>query len=152
MIQEFRFTNIDETRNCFLKKIEWTELMSRKHKKVCITVNYIEQLPILASTTTGCISTSVFASLLNIPIGIASSAIGLKFCAVAAGIKKYQSIIKKKRKKHYKEVLLAKSKLNNIEVLNCRALIDSNIGHDEFVLIKNVLKRIWRYERRNPKL
>ena len=37
-------------------------------------------------------------------------------------------------------VLLAKSKLNSIEVLISKKLIDSNISHDEFVLINNVLK------------
>ena len=42
--------------------------------------------------------------------------------------------------KHYKIVLLAKSPLNRINVLISRALNDSNISHDEFVLINNVLK------------
>ena len=37
-------------------------------------------------------------------------------------------------------VLLAKSKLNSIEVLICNALIDSVISHDEPVLINNGLK------------
>ena len=37
--------------------------------------------------------------------------------------------------------MLAKSKLNNIEVLNSKALIDSNVSHDEFVLINSVLKK-----------
>ena len=69
-----------------------------------------------------------------------SSAIGLKICAITAGIKKYKSIIKKKKKKHDKIVLLAKSKLNSIEVLISKVLIDSYINHDEFVLINNVLK------------
>ena len=68
------------------------------------------------------------------------SAIGLKICAMAAGIKMYKSIIKKKKKKHDKIVLLAKSKLNNIGVLISKALIDSNISPDEFVLINNVQK------------
>ena len=36
-------------------------------------------------------------------------------------------------------VLLAKSKLNSIEVL-IKALIDSVISHDDFFLINNVLK------------
>ena len=40
--QEFRLKNIDETRNSFLEEIEKTELMSRKHKNVCTTLNYIE--------------------------------------------------------------------------------------------------------------
>ena len=60
------------------------------------------------------------------------SAIGLKVCAIVAGIKKYESIIMKKKKKHDKIALLAKSKLNSIEVLISKALIDSNISHDDF--------------------
>ena len=51
--QEFRLRNIDETRNYFLKEIEKNELMSKKHKKVCTNLNYIENFLILASTITG---------------------------------------------------------------------------------------------------
>ena len=91
--------------------------MSRRYNKVCATPNYIEHFLILASTITGCISISAFATLLGIPIWIASSAIGLKLCVIAAGIKKYQPIIKKKKKNHDKTASLAKSKLNSIEVL-----------------------------------
>ena len=42
--------------------------------------------------------------------------------------------------RHDKIVLRAKSKLNDIEVLISKVLIDSNISYDEFVLINNVLK------------
>ena len=38
-----------------------------------------------------------------------------------------------KKKEHDKIVLLAKTKLNNAEVLIYKVLIDSNIGRDEFV-------------------
>ena len=138
--QEFRLKNIDETRNYLIEEINRNELMSKKHKKVCTTLNYIEHFLILASTITGCISISAFVSLLGIPIGITNSAIGLKICAITVGIKKFKSIIKKKKKKHDKIVLLAKSKLNSIEVLISKALIDSVISHDEFVLINNVQK------------
>ena len=138
--QEFRLKNIDETRNYLIEEINRNELMSKKHKKVCTTLNYIEHFLILGSTITGCVSISAFASLVGIPIGIASSTIGLKICVITAGIKKYKSIIKKKKKKHDKIVLLAKSKLNSIEVLISKALIDSVISHDEFVLIHNVPK------------
>ena len=60
---------------------------------------------------TGCVSTSAFASLVDILIGITSSAIGLTICPITAGIKKYKSIIKKKKKekKHDQVVLLAKT-------------------------------------------
>ena len=106
--------------------------MSRKHSKVCATRNYIERFLILASTTTWRISISAFVSLFRIPIGITSSAIGLQICAIAAGVKMYNSRINKKEKKHDKIVLLAKCKLNSIEVLLSQSLIDSVISHDEF--------------------
>ena len=138
--QEFRLKNIDKTKYYFLEDIKQNELMSRKYKKLCTTLNYIEHFLILASTITGCISISAFASLLGIPIGITSSAIGLKICAITAGIKKYKSIIKKKKKKHDKIILLAKSKLNSIEVLISKTLIDSVISHDKFVLTNNIQK------------
>ena len=115
--------------------------MSKKHRKVCATLIYIEHFLILASIISGCVSMSAFASLIGIPIKITSSAIGLKICAIGiyAGIAKYESIIKKK--KHDQIALLAKSNLNSIEVLLPRALIDSNIKYDELVLINNVLKK-----------
>ena len=50
-------------------------------------------------------------------------------------------MIEKKKKKHHKIVLLAKSKLNSIQVLISKALIDWVISNDEFVLINNVLKK-----------
>ena len=56
--------------------------MSRKHKKVCTTLYYIEHFLILASTITECISISAFACLLGISIGITAAAIGLKTCAI----------------------------------------------------------------------
>ena len=42
--------------------------------------------------------------------------------------------------------MLAKSKLNIVDVLIFKALIDSNISYDEFVLINNMLKE--RYNMR----
>ena len=50
-------------------------------------------------------------------------------CAITAGMKKYHSIIKKKQDK---TVLPAKSTLHSIEILISKALIDSNICHDNF--------------------
>ena len=71
MTQEFRFKNIDETRNYFLKEIDQNELMSRKDKKLWTTQNFIEHFLILAFTIIVSISISAFASLLGVPIEIA---------------------------------------------------------------------------------
>ena len=116
MSQEFNLKHIDETRNYFLEEIKQNKLMRRQHKMACTTLNYIENFFILASTIIGFISISTFTFSIGIPIGITSFSIGLKICAITAGIKKYKSVIKK--------ILLAKSKLNSIESLISEALID----------------------------
>ena len=61
MKQEISFT-------IFLKEMEQNELMGRKHKKVCATLNYIEHFLILDSAITGSISIFSFFFLLDIPI------------------------------------------------------------------------------------
>ena len=73
---------------------------------------------ISTSAISGCVSIPVFASI-----------VGGKICGITAGIKKYQSIIKK---------------LNYIEVFISKPLIDSYINHDEFVSVDNVLRNILR--------
>ena len=78
--------------------------MTKKHKRVCTILNYIEHFLFIASAITGCVSISSFASLLGIPIGITSSVIVVMICAITAGIKKPKSVIKKK-KKHDKILL-----------------------------------------------
>ena len=50
--QEFRLKSIDKTRTYFLEEIKQNQLMSKKHKMVSTTINYIEQFPVLASTFT----------------------------------------------------------------------------------------------------
>ena len=116
--------------------------MSKKHQKVYRVLNYIEHLLILVSIVTGCISNFDFASLVSIPIAVTSPAVGLKICVITSGIKKHKSVLKETRK-HNKILLLAKSKLNGIEGLTSKALIDSYISYDEFVLKKNVLKETY---------
>ena len=102
--KKFRLKNVNKTRNYCLEEIEQNELMTRKRKKVCTTLSYIEHFLILASTITEYLSIYAFASLLGIPsfaitsyelLIITSSAIGLKICAITAGVKKCKSIITK---------------------------------------------------------
>ena len=77
--QEHRLKNIDETRNYFLEEIK-KKIMSKKLKKACTTVNYIEHFLILASNT-GWILISEFTYLISVSIEITSSSIELRICA-----------------------------------------------------------------------
>ena len=76
--QEFRLKNIDETMIYFSEEIEQNELISRKQKKLCATLTYIELFLILASAVTECNSISASPSLFGIPIKVTSSAIEKK--------------------------------------------------------------------------
>ena len=53
--QEFRLKNIGETRKYLIGEINRNELISKKHKKIWITLNYIQHFLILACTITGCV-------------------------------------------------------------------------------------------------
>ena len=60
--------------------------MNNMHKNVCKILNCIEHL--LASVVTVCVSISAFSSLVGILVGIASSPVWIKVCAIIALIKK----------------------------------------------------------------
>ena len=86
------------------------------------------------------LSISAFASLVCVPVEISSSAVGIHVCAITAGIKKYKSIIKKKKKEHDKIVLLGKAKLDAIEDLVSKSLIDSFISQEDFLSVNKLLR------------
>ena len=60
-------------------------------------------------------------------------------CTVTAGISKYKSFIKKKKMEHDKIVLLGKEKLDTLKGLIFKAVIDSYMSHNKFVLVNNIL-------------
>ena len=75
--------------------------MSEKHKKFCRALS-------ICSVLSCCVSVFAFASLVGLPIVIASSAVGLTIFALTSGIRKYKSVIKKKRKRYNEIVFLTK--------------------------------------------
>ena len=54
-----------------------------------------------------------------------------------------------KKKKHDKILVLVKSKLNSIEILIFQALIDMEIGHEDFITIS---KEKYKYEKMKDNL
>ena len=61
-----------------------------KSTKKLVRLEIIEH-QLIASSVTGCVSIFVFASLVCIPVVIASSAIGIKSFSINTGIQKYKS-------------------------------------------------------------
>ena len=75
-------------------------MISKKHKKGFTALNYIEHFLVLAFVITECLFISDSTSLVGIPISFTNSTIGLKICAITAGIKNYKPIIKRRRRKN----------------------------------------------------
>ena len=94
-----KLRKIDEARDYLLEEIKHNGLMSENYRKTCKYLNYVENLLILVSTVTGCVSIFAFASLVCVPVDTTCSAVGLNICSIIVGIKKYRSIIKKREEK-----------------------------------------------------
>ena len=88
---DFKLKKIDEARNSILKEIKDNDLMSENLKKMCRLLNGFAYFLIFVSAVSASISVSisVFASLVGIPVSIASFAVGLKVCTLIAGIENY---------------------------------------------------------------
>ena len=109
------------------------KLCSKKLSKYVAAFDYINKVLIILSATSGRVSIDLFTSIIGAPVGIASASFTLIFSITTGIIKKLLSITRSKNKKHDKNLMLAGSKLNNIETLISQALINLEISHEEFV-------------------
>ena len=130
------------------KKIKWikkfsfsknkTGFMSEKPKQMCRVLNYFEHFVVLHF----CSQWMCF----NFCICFISwcSCRCCEFCSRIKNecnqLKNISQLLKKKRKKCNKIVLLAKVKLNTMEVLISKTLINSYISHGKLVSVKIVLR------------
>ena len=77
------------------------------------------------------------AIVVGIPVGLAGDSLTVVFSLITEIVKKLLNVARKKKEKQNKTVMLAKSKLNSIEILMSKALIDLDISHQEFRTIVN---------------
>ena len=110
-------------------------MSTKKLNKYVTTFNYLDKILIVLNATTGGVCIISLASVVGAPIGIASAGFTIAF-ALATGItKKLLKTTRNKKEKHGKFLMLAKSKLNSIESLVSKALIDMDISNEEFITI-----------------
>ena len=89
----------------------------------------------------GSISIVSFASAVGAPAGIIGASCALTFSITSGFVKKFLKTIRKKKEKHNKIVMLARSKLNSIESKTSKALMDNEISHEDFETIINEEKK-----------
>ena len=92
---------------------------------------------IVLSVTSGTISIASLSTVIGIPVGITSASLNLAFSLCIGLLKKLLKATRNKKKKHNKIVMLARSKLNSIEIKISEALINNEIGHEDFITIIN---------------
>ena len=123
--------------------------MQWKLSKYLAVFDYFDQALIVLRATSGGVSYISFTSIVGAPVGMASASLTLFFSLTTGIVKKLLHITKTKKKKHDKILMLAKSKLNNIENLVSQALIDMEISHEEYIA---VLKEKDKYEKMKENL
>ena len=120
------------------------KLCSNKLSKYVTTFNYMDKILIILNATTGRICIISHATVVGAPVAIASAGFTISFSLTTGIIKKLLKITRNKKKKHNKIFILAKSKLNSIETLVSKALIDMEISHEEF---NTILKEKDKHEK-----
>ena len=122
--QQFRPNKINEVKDYFIADIKERELMSKKLRKYIAFCDYFDKSLIFLSATCDSISVAAFAVVIGTPVGKASSTLTLAFS-------------RNKKKNHNNIIMLARSKLNNIESKISEALINNQISHEDFLTIVN---------------
>ena len=115
---------------------------SKKLSKYVTSFDYIDKVLIVLSATSGWVSIISFTTIVGASVGIASASFTLIFSLTTGIVKELLNITRNKKKKHDKILILAKSKLNTIEIPISKALIDLEISHEEFLTILNM--RRWK--------
>ena len=122
---EFRLSKIMGIENYFYQEINQQKSYSKKLNKYVTIFDYIDKILIILSVTSSGISIISFASAIGVPAGIASACFTLIFSITTGIIKKLLNITRKKKKRHDKILVLAKSKLNSIESLITQKKVSS---------------------------
>ena len=108
---KFRFNEISTTENYFKQEIKKKKLNSKKLRKHAAACDCIDKTLIVLSATSRWRSTISFTTVIGAPKGIKSAFVTLILSLTTGIIKKLLSITRKKKKKHDKIVVLAKSYL-----------------------------------------
>ena len=120
----FRLDEISKIENYLINEINETKSCCKKLNKYVTIFNYIDKILFVLCATSGGVSIISFSTVIGAPAAIASASFTLIFSLATGIVKKLLDITRKKKKKHDKILMLAKSKFNSIDTLISQALID----------------------------
>ena len=119
---KLRLDEISKTENYFHEEINQRKSCSKKLNKYVAAFDYIDKILIVLSAAISGVCFISSASVVRATIGTEGASFILLFYLATRIVKKLLSIGRKKKKKHDKILMLAKSKLNSIETLISQVL------------------------------
>ena len=99
--------------------------MSKILRKYFVSFDYFDKSLLVLSVTTGSISIASFATVTGVRVGMVSASFSPSFSISTWVIKKLLKTTSNKKKKYNKIVMIARSKLNSIEIKIPEALINN---------------------------
>ena len=132
---KYRLDEINKIRDYFNNEIKERKDVIKKLNKYLVSSDYLHKIFITLSASFGTLSIASYVSVVGIPPGITGASLTLVFTIGTGIIKSLLKVTKKRRKKQNTIIVLAKNKLNTIDILLSSALNDSEISHEEFANI-----------------
>ena len=132
---KYRLDEINKIRDYFNNEIKERKDVIKKLNKYLVSSDYLDKIFITLSASFGTLSIASYVSVVGIPPGITGASLTLVFTIGTGIIKSLLKVTKKRRKKQNTIIVLAKNKLNTIDILLSSALNDSEISHEEFANI-----------------
>ena len=123
--QQCRLNRISQVRDSFIGENKERELMMKRFSKYVVFLDYFDKSLIVLSVRNGSISVTSFATVLGVPVGIASASFSLVISSSTGIVKKLLKTTRNKKKKHNKIVMLPRSTLNSRESKISEALINN---------------------------
>ena len=133
---QFRLNKISEIKYYFLAEIRERELISKNISIYITSLDYFDKSLNVVSILSGSISIVSFVTIIGVPAGIIVASCSFTFWITSGIIKRFLKTIRNK-KKHNKIVMLARSKLNSLEIQISKALMDNESSHEDFETIIN---------------
>ena len=131
---KFRLNEINKIKDYFKTEIKERAAIITKLSKYITSFDYTYKILIFLATTFSGIS--IFSHLkIKKHTGLISLGLNLIFSLSTGIIKKSLYETKKRKKQHNKVLCLGKNKIDCIEMLISQAIIDLQIGYEEFKMI-----------------
>ena len=129
-LKKIRLDEINKIKDYLNAEIKERKDIVKKISKYIVAFDSADKLFITLSASFGALSIVSHATVVGIPVNISEASLTVIFTVKTGVVKKLLNIKRKKKKK--KIITLARNKLNIIETLISRALIDFDISHEEF--------------------